>query len=380
MIDFPLTYAEFRAVHFEQKPLHMPGALTERPLAWSDVDHLLQVLEPRKPVVRMFHHGQLPEQAYTEDVAEVSGSRRILNKPKFYDLMGKGATLVINWLEQHSVAARRLCLEVGRFARTRTSGNAYMSFAGDGTFGEHWDTHDVFVVQLIGRKRWRIFAPTWPLPLTYQTNEKSGHKCPTEPAYELIMEEGDVIYLPRGWWHHVIPLQAGSFHLAVGSYCPTMFDYIVQMSAKYLEHQVGARSAFSTESYREAVADALQQLGSALLDPGAAAAFEADWIGRERMNAELTLAALDPTGLVLPDAALVSLATFRKPALENGVMLVNGMQLKLEPTSLAIVAALRDRAWLRFDALCRELPGVARDVVSRTVLDLARHDIVTVQH
>ncbi|WP_428097550.1 JmjC domain-containing protein [Candidatus Rariloculus sp.] len=181
--------------------------MAERPFAWSDIDQLLHSVEPRVPLMRMFHHGQVPEQAYTDDIVEPGRTRRVFNKAKFYEHMGRGATLVINWLEQHSVAAKRLCLEVGSFADTRTSSNAYLSFAGDGTFGQHWDTHDVFVIQLIGRKRWRIYPPTFPLPLTYQTNDTSGHTCPTEPALEVILEEGDVFYIPRGWWHHVIPLQ-----------------------------------------------------------------------------------------------------------------------------------------------------------------------------
>lgn len=379
MIEFALTPGDFRATYFERKPWHMSGALTERPIGWADVDQLLHVIDPRVPIMRMFHHGQLPEQSYTEEFTEIGRSRRKLNKAKFYEYMGNGATLQINWLEQYSVAAQRLCLEVGRFAGTRTSSNAYMSFTGDGSFGRHWDTHDVFVIQLIGRKHWRIFSPTFPLPLTYQTNDRSGHNCPAEPVIELILEEGDVMYLPRGWWHHVIPLDVGSFHLAVGSYSPTVFDYIVQTSAKYLEQQIGARRAFSPADYREAVTEVMQQLPAVLLDAGNAAAFELDWIGREPMNAEFNLAALDSAAAPLPATAVLSLATFRAPTLEGGMMLVNGAQLRLEPVSQAVVAALRDAASLRFDQLCARLEDMPADAVRRAVLDLARHDVVTIQ-
>jgi ribosomal protein L16 Arg81 hydroxylase len=378
MIDFGLTPGEFRAAHFEQKPHHFRGALLERPLTWSDIDQLLHVIAPGLPMMRMFHHGQVPDQAYTDEVAELGRSRRRLNKPKFYDYMSSGATLQINWLEQHSVAAKRLCLEVGRFAGTATSGNAYMSFAGDGSFGKHWDTHDVFVIQLIGRKLWRIYSPTLPLPLTYQTNDRSGQTCPSEPAYELTMEEGDVMYVPRGWWHHVLPLQGGSFHLSVGSYPPTLFDYIVQTSAKYLEQQVGARRAFSPADYREAVTEVLRQLPAVLLDAANAAAFERDWVGRERMNAEFNLASLDSAASALSDAALLSLATFRSPGLESGMLIVNGAQLRLEPVSQAVVAALGESP-LRFDALCARLEDIPREAVHRAVVDLARHDVVTIQ-
>lgn len=379
MIDFGLTSREFRAEHFERKPLHLRGALTERPFKWSDIDELLHSLEPRAPLIRMFHHGTVPEQAYTEEVAELGRSRRRLNKPKFYEYMGNGATLQINWLEQRSVAAKRLCLEVGRFAGTQTSGNAYVSFSGDGTFGKHWDTHDVFAIQLIGRKRWRIFAPTFPLPLTYQTNDRSGHTCPNEPALELTLEEGDVVYIPRGWWHHVIPLEVGSLHLSVGSYSATLFDYIVQTSAKYLEQQIGARRAFSPSDYRETVGELAQGLSTALLDAANAAAFERDWAARERMNAEFNLASLDPTASPLSGAALLSLATARDPKLEGDALLVNGGRLHLEPVSQAVVAALTGRTSLSFDALCAQLDELPPDAVRRAVLDLARHDVVTIR-
>ncbi len=379
MIQFGLTSEEFRAAYFEQKPYHFRGALTECPFEWPDVDQLLHTVEPRLPTMRMFHHGQVPEQAYTAEVVEVGRSRRRLNKAKFYEFLRNGATLQINWLEQYSVAAKRLCLEVGRFAGAQTSSNAYMSFSGDGTFGEHWDTHDVFAIQLIGRKTWRIFPPTWPLPLTYQTNDRSGHTCPQEPALELTMEEGDVVYIPRGWWHHVVPLQVGSFHLSVGSYSPTVFDYIVQTSAKCLEQEIGARRAFSPDEYREAVAEVVQRLSTVLLDEGNAARFQRDWVGRERMNAEFNLSALDPAASPLSDAALLSLATFRRPQLEDGTLIVNGGQLRLEPVSQAVVTALRDSALLRFDTLCERLEDIPPDTVRRAVLDLARHDVVTIQ-
>jgi ribosomal protein L16 Arg81 hydroxylase len=378
MIDFGLTSSDFRAEYFERKPCHCRGALAGRPVAWADVDHLLNVIDPRIPMMRMFNHGPLPEQAYTEEFVERGRSRRRIDKVKFYDYMRGGATLQINWLEEHSVAAKRLCLEVGRFAGAQTSGNAYMSFSGDGSFGKHWDTHDVFVIQLIGRKRWKIFSPTFPLPLTYQTNDRSGHTCPEEPALELIMEEGDVLYVPRGWWHHVIPLQVGSFHLSVGTYAPSLFDYVIQTSAKYLEQQIGMRKSFSPADYREAVTEVMQRLPAVLLDAGNAAAFERDWVGRERMNAEFNLASLDSAAAPLPDGALLSLATFTAPTLEGGVMLVNGAQLRLEPVSRAIVAALRDVASLRLDALCARLGDVPPDAVRRAVLDLARHDVVTI--
>jgi ribosomal protein L16 Arg81 hydroxylase len=293
--------------------------------------------------------------------------------------MRGGATLQINWLERHSIEAKRLCLEVGRFAGAQTSGNAYMSFSGDGTFGKHWDTHDVFAIQLIGRKCWRVFPPTLPLPLTYQTHDRTGHQCPAEPALEVTMEEGDVLYLPRGWWHHVIPLQVGSFHFSVGCYTPTLFDYVVQTSAKYLEQQVGARRSFSPDDYRQTVAEMIESLKAVLTDQANAAGFERDFVSRERMNSEFNLAFLDSPAPELADTALLSLATFSAPKLEGGKLVVNGAQVSLESLSRAIVAALASRGSLTVGELYTRIENVPPDAVRRAVLDLARSDIVTIQ-
>ncbi|HEX6995002.1 MAG TPA: cupin domain-containing protein [Gammaproteobacteria bacterium] len=379
MLDFGLTPGDFRSELFERKPHHFRGALSERPFTWSDVDQLLHALDPRAPTMRMFHHGTVPEHAYVEEFVELGRTRRRLHKPKFFEYMQRGATLQLNWLERHSVAAQRLCLEVGRFVGTQTSSNAYLSFAGDGTFGQHWDTHDVFAIQLIGRKRWRIFAPTFPLPLTYQTHDRSGQARPAEPTFELTLEEGDVLYVPRGWWHHVIPLRVGSFHVSVGSYSPTFFDYIMQTSARCLERLADVRRAFSTEDCREVVAEALRQLEPALLDGASAAAFERDRLARERLDAEFHLASLDSASPPLAGTAWVSLTSFGAPPLDGGVLLVNGAELRLEGVGLAVVAALREHASLRLDALCARLEHVPADAVRRAVLDLARHDIVTIR-
>jgi ribosomal protein L16 Arg81 hydroxylase len=379
MIEFGVSQRDFRSTYFEQKPHHFRSALIDRPFTWSSIDRLLHILDPCAPTIRMFHHGQLAEHAYTDEVVEIGKPRRRFNKPKFFEYLKGGATLQINWLERHSVEATRLCLEVGRFVGAQTSGNAYLSFSGDGTFGKHWDTHDVFAIQLIGRKRWRLFAPTFPLPLTFQGHDRSGHQCPSEPSFEITMEEGDVLYLPRGWWHHVVPLQGGSFHLSVGCYLPTLFDYVVQTSAKYLEQQIAARRSFSANDYRDAVAQLLGNLGAVLADQGNAAGFERDFVSRERMNAEFNLAFLDVAASTLPDTAVVSLATFGVPDLEGGPIIVNGVQLMLEPLGRAIVAALSACGSLSVGELCARIQNAPPDATRRALLDFARHDVVTIQ-
>jgi len=379
MIDFGLTSDEFRTIYFEQEPHVFRGALAERPFEWPDIDQLLHVVEPSLPGMRMFQHGVVPQQEYTEETAGLGMTHLKLNKVKFYRYMANGATLLINRLEDYSVAAKRLSEEIARFAGAQTRGDAYMSFSGGGSFGKHWDTHDSFAIQLLGRKRWKIFPPTLPLPLAYQTSEQSGHECPAEPALEFTLEVGDVVYLPRGWWHHVIPLDEGSFHLSVGVYGPSLLDFFRWASSNYLEQQVDVRRAFSSADHREVLAESLEQLRAVLLDPAYEAEFERDAVRHEPLNAEFNLNLfLDSVASPLSAGALVGLTTFHA-TVERGELPINGAQLSLDDESQAIVAVLRDGAALQFDVLCERLPEIPLDAMRKAVLNLARHDVVTIR-
>ena len=41
------------------------------------------------------------------------------------------------------------------------------------------------------------------------------------PVWDGLLEQGDVLYLPRGWWHMARPVDAESLHLTIGLTMPT---------------------------------------------------------------------------------------------------------------------------------------------------------------
>ena len=74
----------------------------------------------------------------------------------------------------------------------------------------HYDTHDVFALQVDGIKRWEVFAPVFPDPLAFQhwADVRSPNDQPTPapapdepPVLEVTMAPGDCLYLPRGFVH-----------------------------------------------------------------------------------------------------------------------------------------------------------------------------------
>ena len=375
-MDFGLNSREFHEQHFERAPHVFRQAMQERPFGWPDLDAVLHHNEPTPQGLHLFNRGLIPDDAYTEDCSAFGLRRRRLNKVRFYGYLNAGATLVINRFELLSAAAQRLCAQVAVFASQPASSNAYVSFRGDGTFGDHWDTHDVFAIQLIGRKRWRVFPPTLPLPLSHQTSERIGQACPEVPALDCVLETGDVLYIPRGWWHHVIPLEEGSLHLSVGTYAPTVYDYVMWACSRSLPDELAARSSFDGSD--AAFTKILASVATALRDPQNRREFHQQIVQRERTTSEFNLSLFaSPESTTLNPQTRVRLnSCYPRESAES--LIVNGATLQLDPLSAHLIKLLTagSSTLAQLEAKMRD---VSPDTLRRSILNLNRYEIVALE-
>lgn len=98
--------------------------------------------------------------------------------------------------------------------------NAYVTPAASRGFSAHYDVHDVFVLQIAGRKRWLVHEPVLPLPLRSQPSGSRQGEVDQAAADQALIDEvlhpGDALYLPRGYLHSARALGEVSAHLTVG--------------------------------------------------------------------------------------------------------------------------------------------------------------------
>lgn len=377
MIDFGLSRDEFESRWFERDARLTKGAVAGAPFGWTDLDELLHHVPAQ--ALQVFDQGLVPEERYLDRYFATGQPRVALHKRRFHDLLRGGATLVVNRCDDHSAKAARLCGEVASFAGAPAIGNAYLSFGGSGTFGKHWDTHDVFAIQLIGRKRWQVFGPTFPLPLAMHRSESSGHGCPPVPVLDFTMEQGDLLYLPRGWWHQAMPLDGPSLHLSVGTYPPTVHDYLMWVCARRMPSSLAARASLAGALDADVLRALMEDLGRVVTDPAARAEFARELAARERSSAPFDTELLFDTGSAGVGAdALVRLNGVRPQATGDGEVAINGARLRLHPLSRAIVGALADGA-LSIEALCARASHERPEAVHAAVLDLARHELVSIE-
>ena len=201
-----LSAQAFMRRHWQKKPLLVRAAwpATKAPLtraalfklaASEDVESRLVVREGRGWVVR---HGPLPRRALPP-------------------LAQRGWTLLVQGLELHLPAARQL-LDAFRFVPEARLDDLMVSWASeDGGVGAHVDSYDVFLVQVAGRRRWRVgpaadrsFKPGLPLKILRHF----------EPTDDWVLDPGDLLYLPPGWGHDGTAVGGDCMTASVGFRAP----------------------------------------------------------------------------------------------------------------------------------------------------------------
>lgn len=109
-----------------------------------------------------------------------------------------GWSVLVQGVDLHDDDAHRL-LSRFRFVPDARLDDLMVSFASDGGgVGPHVDSYDVFLLQLEGRRRWRI-GPTRRPRLRDDVALKM--LADFAPSQEWLLEPGDMLYLPPGWGH-----------------------------------------------------------------------------------------------------------------------------------------------------------------------------------
>ncbi|MFL6548671.1 MAG: JmjC domain-containing protein, partial [Povalibacter sp.] len=223
---------------------------------------------------------------------------------------------------------------------------------------------------------WRLFSPTLPLPLSHQTSDRSDVPCPPVPQIDCVLESGDVLYVPRGWWHQVTPLEEGSLHFSIGVYAPTTQDYLAWLCSRVVPQSIAGRAAVDAITQEQMTA-LLQTLSAAAADPSLRAEFNQSLATKEVLTAEFnTELFLNRRMPLLVETARLRLTTRQTPD-EQGRLSVHGAVLQLDRTGAAIVRMLAAAGDRTFAEIARQLREIPREAVHRSLLDLMGREILT---
>lgn len=224
----PLGDAEFFEKYWNRKSLHLSGADSRfhSLLSWSEVGRILEQHRLTAPRLRLELDGK--SEAELECIrfrpARRGGDIPYVDVKRLYTHLREGATLVLDSVDEFAPNVKSLCETLEAKLQTHVETNAYLAWGRSPGFGVHWDDHDLFVLQIAGRKRWQMFEPTRPFPLYRDVNPNV--EAPTQPIWERNIEPGDFIYIPRGHWHGATGLNEPTLHITIGVNVPSGIDLI----------------------------------------------------------------------------------------------------------------------------------------------------------
>ncbi|WP_433393505.1 cupin domain-containing protein [Micromonospora sp. KLBMP9576] len=271
--------AKFAAAHWGRTPLLSradelpnPAGFTDL-LSPADADELLSRRGLRTPFLRIARDGQLvPAARFTgSGGAGAEIGDQVLDE-RVLELYAGGATLVLQGLHRTWPALIDFTRELGTAVGQPLQVNAYLTPAGNQGFATHYDTHDVFVLQVDGRKHWRIHPPVLPDPLEKQPwggrADEVAATADGPAALDVVLAPGDALYLPRGWLHSAQAQESASLHLTVGVRALTRYAMVEELLALAAEDQrLRATLPFGTDlSDPDAIEPELTETVEALRD------------------------------------------------------------------------------------------------------------------
>ncbi len=271
-----------------------------------------------------------------------------------------GWTLLVQGLELHVEAAQTL-LSRFRFLPAVRLDDLMLSYASDGGgVGPHIDSYDVFLLQVQGRRRWRVGRNTQPalrddVPLKMLAHFDAEH--------DWLLEPGDMLYLPPGWAHDGVAVGGDCMTASIGFRAPQSAELAQALLARMADEAPrGLRGARYRDATQPATAlpgalpEALQHfarraVAQALAAPDLIERTLGEWLTEPK--AQVWYQANDPSTL----ARGVRLDRRSRMAYDARHVFINGDSCRASGRDARLMRRLADERHLDAQAIAAASPA-----------------------
>jgi ribosomal protein L16 Arg81 hydroxylase len=210
----PVPPEKFFERHYEKTPLvlkrnspnHYGGLLR-----LADIDEALASLSLRSDEIDVVDAAR-----ETSVAAETYLTPKGIADPvRVAALFADGATIILPHLHRKLPRLAELCADLELVFSARFQTNVYLTPPRAQGFKTHFDTHDVFVLQVAGTKDWKIYGQ----PILLPTDDQAFNSRTDDPGSvtsEFTLAAGDLCYIPRGFVHDARATDGTSLHITLG--------------------------------------------------------------------------------------------------------------------------------------------------------------------
>jgi len=221
----PTSHAEFFERYYEREALIVARDQADRfapLLSIAHIDGLIASADLRSHAIDLADaNRELDRQLWVMDGGAVD--RAVIAHQH-----ALGATIILQQLHQSDPDLAAFCRAMEQTFSCHVQTNIYLTPPSAQGFHTHYDNHDVFVLQVEGEKRWRLYGTPVTTPYRGEGFERGKYDM-GEVTGEFVLKAGDCAYVPRGLMHDASTSGDGpSLHITCGLIVKTWAEVVLE--------------------------------------------------------------------------------------------------------------------------------------------------------
>jgi ribosomal protein L16 Arg81 hydroxylase len=231
----PVTPEQFFAEYQDRKPLCIRGGAAKfaHVLSWRQINRLLDMTHiwSSQSLQLVLDGTPVPAEQYCGRATSRDNTPVLQPEaPRVQDWVKRGASLVLNDVDSLTPGLAAISAVLEDAGLGKAQANVYVSWQSHKAFPAHYDTHEVWAVQVEGEKSWNIWdgRAEWPIPHPAFRSQSQAHheQAKGRLREKLLLKAGDLLYLPRGWYHDALAEAPASVHVTYGVHAPLGMDLL----------------------------------------------------------------------------------------------------------------------------------------------------------
>ncbi|OQR93849.1 nucleolar protein [Achlya hypogyna] len=212
---YPVTLEDFYQNYWERKPLVIKRHYADYYDGWFGRDEIDRMLREHT-----LEYGEdIDLTRYQNDVRTTLNPAGAATAKTVWKHFAEGCSVRLLCPQKFSDPMWKLLSILEEEWGCMAGSNTYLTPKGTQGFAPHYDDIEAFLLQVEGAKHWKVYAPLSEeetLPRTSSRNFKQDEIG--TPVVDVLVEQGDLIYFPRGFIHQAqSPDDVDSLHVTVST-------------------------------------------------------------------------------------------------------------------------------------------------------------------
>jgi len=222
----PLGVNEFLRDYYEKKPLLSPDNKCRNfgdLISLEKLDHLLATSElPPASIDMARSKPPISKANFTFKSGNIDRGAVV----RHYQ---SGATIIFPQINLAIDELANFCRNLEFELSCKVQTNVYLTPRNSQGFKTHYDDHDVFIMQIHGKKNWNLYQQAVEKPFRGEPFDSSEHEA-GKLNLNFTMEPGDCLYIPRGYMHDATNVGSEpSLHITVGLLVKKWADLMLEV-------------------------------------------------------------------------------------------------------------------------------------------------------